>query len=145
LLYPSLCFFEGTPVSVGRGTTHAFACVGLPGEGHGLYHFQPKEVAGSKVQPLYAGQACTGLQWITANADSLFAVEQIDWDILLHFYEQRTKEAAFFKPFFDKLAGGPWLRAQIEAGKSAEEIRKGYATALAAYKQKRKPYLLYAE
>ena len=144
-LYPSLCFFEGTPVSVGRGTANPFTCVGRPGSALGSFQFMPEQKAGSTVKTLYAGQMCTGFDFSGANIDSLYQAGQLAWGPLLAFYQARPVGDKYFKPMFDKLAGGPWLRQQMEAGRTEAEIRAGYREGLAAFKKKRAAYLLYAE
>lgn len=143
-LYPSLCLFEGTPVSVGRGTPTPFEVVGLPGKGPGSYTFTPKSGPGSKSPP-YLNQECRGfnLQGFGENFVRDSKMIYLFWVISM--YQESPDKAKFFTPFFDKLAGTDALRKMIVAGKTEEEIRASWQPALKQYGEMRKKYLLYAE
>lgn len=135
-LYPSLCLFEGTTVSVGRGTATPFQHFGAPYL-KSNYSFTPRSGVGSKY-PKHENVQCFGLNLRQAN--TLSAVN-LEW--LLTAYQQCSDKEAFFNNFFDKLAGTDKLRKQIIAGKTAEEIKEGWVRGLIEFSEMRKPYLLY--
>lgn len=145
LLYPSLCFFEGTDVSIGRGTDKPFELVGKPNFVKGSYEFTPKSIKGVSENPKYNGQKCQGVL-LTDFGNSympIHAALYLTW--LIDFYKESSDKENFFNSFFDKLAGTDQLRQQIIAGKTEEEIRKSWEPALSNYKQMRKKYLLYRD
>ncbi|PIQ25506.1 DUF1343 domain-containing protein [bacterium (Candidatus Blackallbacteria) CG17_big_fil_post_rev_8_21_14_2_50_48_46] len=137
-LYPSLGLFEGTRVSVGRGTDWPFQVLGLPDVQAGAFVFRPQSRQ-EALTPPYQDQACYGLD-LRQETDLRFSLR---W--LLYFYQHDRGEKAFFNPFFDKLAGTDHLRKQIEAGLTEAEIRQGWEKPLADYRQLRARYLLYPE
>lgn len=146
-LYPSLCFFEGTVVSVGRGTDYPFQCIGYPGNKTGSYAFTPKDIVGTAMNPPHEGVQCTGHllhefgSFYFQNNKGLY----LEW--LIGLYEASESKATFFSSgrFFDKLAGTDQLRLAIEAGKTKEEIIASWQEDLLAYKKMRKNYLLYTD
>ena len=142
-LYPSLALFEGTDVSIGRGTPEPFQVVGAPWFSEGSYTFTPTAIPGKSVNPKHEGILCYG-QHLGAFAEHYMA----DYDSLYLFWLQALYKAApnkksFFNSFFDKLAGSDQLRKQVIAGASEEEIRKSWKADLEAYLQVRKKYLSY--
>lgn len=142
-LYPSLCFFEGTDVSVGRGTNKPFESVGKPGFTKGSYEFTPVRIHGVAENPPYMGQKCTGIL-LTEFGKSFMPLHNglyLSW--LVDFYKESADKEKFFNDFFDKLAGTDQLRKQVIAGKTADEIVESWQPALEAYKSVRKKYLLY--
>lgn len=152
-LYPSLCLFEGTNISVGRGTEHPFELIGAPqykttymesqnGEEPGRpTAFTPKPIKGVSENPPYKGQPCSGLDLRKVEVRACF-----DLTYLLWMYNH-TPQESFFKQTnsFEKLAGTDQLRKQIKAGKSEAEIRASWEPALSQYKEIRKKYLLYPD
>lgn len=140
LLYPSLCFFEGTVVSVGRGTDKQFQVIGAPDTKYGAYTFTPEDKPGA-VNPPQEGKLCYGLDLsqIPISHDSMML------SYLFDFYSRASDKSKFFLPksSIDRLAGTDQLRLQMVAGVSPQVIRKGWEPALRAYKQMRKKYLLY--
>lgn len=144
-LYPSLCLFEGTPVSVGRGTDKPFQQFGHPRFPDTLYHFVPTSMPGAK-SPVLQDQVCYGYD-LSGDADVVYKKYgqhiQLQW--LITAYKWYPDKAKFFTPFFDKLAGGTTLHEQIAAGKNEAEIRASWAPGLQKFKAVRKKYLLYAE
>lgn len=145
LLYPSLCFFEGTLYSLGRGTNNPFECVGKPGCTIGTFTFTPQNIAGVADKPLYEGQQCQGfLLKDYGNSIAPFQ-NKINLYWLLELYKNDKNQATFFTPFFDKLAGTDQLRLQIVEGKTEEDIRKTWQAALEQYRKKRWKYLLYTD
>ncbi|MEO6131238.1 MAG: DUF1343 domain-containing protein, partial [Saprospiraceae bacterium] len=144
LLYPGLCFFEGTIVSVGRGTSSPFQVLG-----HLLYpdtsfSFVPKSIPGAAHPPL-EGKKCYGLDLTSLNVDSLFATHQLNVSLMMKFYRALKAERFFNPSWFDKLAGGPGYREALESSWTEEQIRYSWKKGIEAFKEKRKPYLLYPE
>ena len=143
-LYPSLCFLEPTVVSVGRGTDKQFQVIGMPGSPVGDYTFTPRPGPGAQY-PKHQEVDCTGFDLTDQPPREIWQQERIDLSYLLRMYKAAPDQEAFFTSpsFFDKLAGGPDLRNRIEAGQTAAEIRDSWSPGLAAFRQKRKGYLLY--
>jgi len=143
-LYPSLCFFEGTEVSEGRGTDKPFQQFGYPKMPDGNTSFTPKSIKGVAQYPKLQGKECKGVDLSVLTQDSLRNLSQINLNWLIETYRHYPEKDAFFKTnFFDKLAGTSQLRKQIIAGKTAEEIRKTWETDLQQFKIMRKKYLIY--
>lgn len=145
-LYPSLCFFEGTVVSVGRGTDTQFQVYGHPGAPIGDYYFTPKPMPGAK-HPKLEGQRCRGFSLAGIPPDSIRQEAHLNLAYLIDFYQAFPDKSNFFLKthFIDKLAGTDALRKAIIAGQSVKEIRATWAADLAAYQKTRKKYLLYPE
>lgn len=142
-LYPSLCFFEGTNYSVGRGTEKPFECVGKPGITVGDYYFTPKNIPGVADNALYAGKECRGYLLTDYAKNIAPFTNKINLFWLINLYQNDTAKSVFFNNFFDKLAGTDQLRKQIINNLSEEEIRKSWQPKLKAYRQMRSKYLLY--
>jgi len=146
LLYPSLCFFEGTNVSIGRGTDKQFQLVGHPAI-QSNFKFTPLSGPGSKY-PKLQDKECYGED--LSQLDPIWIKTQnklmLDW-LVKYYKELNDRGEAFFldNNFFDKLAGTPMLKKQIEQGYSAEEIRKGWQGGIEDFKEIREKYLLYAD
>jgi uncharacterized protein YbbC (DUF1343 family) len=137
-LYPGLCFFEGTVVSVGRGTDKPFEQWGHPDYQGKLNHtFTPKSTVGA-TKPLLENQICYGIKLDNAP-------ENLDISQLLKAYQLSPQKDAFFNSFFEKLAGTRVLRQQIIKGKSEAEIRASWQPELEQFKKIRKKYLLYQD
>ena len=145
-LYPSLCFFEGTNISVGRGTNKQFQVVGAPGYKIGGYQFTPGPMEGAKDPPL-SGKLCRGYDLSILEISDLQERKSLDLGYLIEFYQQAPDKRLFFlkNNFFDKLAGGPQLRQQIVEGKNEAEIRETWQPGLEKFKTIRKKYLLYPD
>jgi len=142
-LYPSLCFFEGTIMSVGRGTDYPFRIFGHPQFIIGNFIFTPQSMPGKSLHPKYEGEACYG-QNLTGYADNYKNNKQelnLTW--LIESYKLVNKGSDFFTAYFDKLAGTDLLRKQIEQGKSEGEIRKSWENDLIKFKKIRLKYLIY--
>ena len=135
-LYPSLCFFEGTNVSVGRGTNFPFQHFGAPYL-NSDYFFIPKSGPGSKY-PKHENKKCFGKDLRNENF-----LNQINLDYLLFAYQNCIDKESFFNNFFDKLAGGNTLKKQIIAGLTSEEIRHSWKHDLQEFQKMRESYLLY--
>ena len=142
-LYPSLCFFEGTIVSVGRGTKHPFEVFGHPDFAIGSYVFTPESMKGAG-NPKYEGQNCYGTSLISYTKTSGIPY-QINLSWLFNYYDYFKEKDGFFNSYFDKLAGTDKLRKKIENGISKEEIKISWQDDLNAFKKIRKKYLLYDE
>jgi uncharacterized protein YbbC (DUF1343 family) len=143
-LYPSLGFFEGTIVSVGRGTDKPFQCIGYPGNPLGDFHFTPVSMPGAK-DPPHKGQLCTGFDLEEYGAFQARMDRRIRLNWLIGLYQQAPDQAGFFlsNNFIDKLAGGPELRMHIQAGQDEETIRASWQDGLRAFMKVRQKYLLY--
>lgn len=139
-LYPSLCLFEGTGFSVGRGTHFPFQVIGYPDKKFGSFVFTPKPILGMDSNPVQLDNECYGIDLRNEAIQGGFHLTY-----LLQFYAlSGLKEAFFTQPsFFDKLAGTDELRKQIIAGKSEQEIRYQWQKELEDYKKMREKYLLY--
>lgn len=142
-LYPSLCFFEGTHVSVGRGTYYPFQMIGAPDKKYGDFSFTPVSLPGFDTKPVHQDKACYGVDLREYPFEGGLTLR-----FLLDFYNKAGKDQAFFfsRPqWFDLLAGTKKLRYQIVRGLSEEEIRASWQPELEKYKQIRKKYLLYPD
>lgn len=144
ILYPSLGLFEGTLMSMGRGTDWPFEVLGAPWFTRGTLEFTPINILGKAVNPPYLGQVCRGLKLTNFALDYLRDYQQIYLTWLIDSYVIYGKKADFFNSFFDKLAGTPALRTAIIAGQTEEEIRASWQVDLSIFKSKRRSYLLYA-
>ena len=146
-LYPSLCPFEGTPVSLGRGTDKPFQQYGHPAmAARYTYCFIPESRPGAANPPLM-GKRCYGVDLSDLSEDELWNMG-LDLRFVVDAYSTLKEAGAadgFFRRFFDLLMGQTYVREMIEAGASADEIKERWADDVAAFKQQRKPYLLYPE
>ena len=136
-LYPSLCLFEGTNVSVGRGTHKPFQHFGSPFLKFYSYAFQPKSGPGSKY-PKHENKTCVG-----KNLENYPYLSSINLNWIIESYNQTNNKESFFNSFFDKLAGTDKLRTQIISGLNEKEIRSSWKTGLKEFKKTRTKYLLY--
>jgi uncharacterized protein YbbC (DUF1343 family) len=143
-LYPSLCFFEGTPYSVGRGTKLPFERVGTPGCLVGNDTFTPIHIPGVADHPPFEGNQCRGFLLSDYGKNIAPFQRKINLYWLIELYKQDINKTAYFNTFFDKLAGTDQLRLQIISGKSEEEIRQSWQEGLLKYKAMRRKYLLYS-
>lgn len=143
-LYPSLCFFEGTPISIGRGTDFPFEVMGYPESKNKSFSFQPKSIAGKSVYPKFENQLCYGLDLRNYSADCN-RPNKLNLQYIIDFYSSYPEKDTFFSDFFNLLAGTDKLQEQIKAGMTEEEIRMSWETELNAFKAKRKKYLLYTD
>ena len=141
LLYPSLCFFEATQVSIGRGTSFPFQVVGYPDTSFGKFTFVPKDIPGMQMNPVQEGKACYGID-LRETENVMFTLKY-----LLYFYNKFSNKSRFItnKRWFNLLAGNAELYKQIMSGMSEEAIRKTWQKDLDAYKKIRKKYLLYLD
>lgn len=142
-LYPSTCYFEGTPVSLGRGTDKPFLCYGHPDYKGSNYSFTPHSMP-SAPKPPQQDKLCYGVD-LSNMTESEAMQKHLDLSWLIDAYRNLNIGEAFFTPFFEKLIGVSYVREMILQGKSAEEIRACWTDDVERFKQQRKPYLLYAE
>ena len=142
-LYPSTCYFEGTPVSLGRGTDKPFLCYGHPDYKGSSYSFTPHSMP-SAPKPPQQDKLCYGVD-LSNMTESEAMQKHLDLSWLIDAYRNLKIGEAFFTPFFEKLIGVSYVREMILQGKSAEEIRACWTDDVERFKQQRKPYLLYAE
>ena len=138
-LYASLCFFEGTNVSVGRGTEKQFQIYGSPFLSSKIYdyHFTPKPNFGAK-DPMHNGKECFG-----EDLSSYQKLNQLELKWLIKAYQNTTDKTKFFNAFFTKLAGTKKLQIQIEKGLSENKIRESWQKDLTSFKKMRAKYLIY--
>jgi len=138
-LYPSLCLFEGTMMSVGRGTDFPFQVVGFPDRSLGNFEFTPKGKSGA-ANPKYEGQKCYGKDFRKLERVPQFTIRYV-----IELYNRSGRDENFFTPYFNNLAGNDELVEQIKAGLTEEEIRISWIEELNRYKNIRKKYLLYPD
>jgi uncharacterized protein YbbC (DUF1343 family) len=150
-LYPTLCFFEGTPLSIGRGTAYPFQVVGHPllkDKMPDTFSFTPELSAGSP-SPLQAGKICYGYNFSLPASPQpgewIDTIRGIKVELLLDLYQRFSDKNLFFNKdiFFDKLAGNSDFRKDIASGKSASEIKQRWEPGLEEFREIRQKYLLY--
>ena len=149
LWYPTTCLVEGTVMSEGRGTPHAFAYIGHPSIRNQNFSFTPNPRVGAMSSKLY-GQTCYGWDLTKAKPPK----DKIDLALIVEMYKSFPQKDSFFlnpnstdptKFFFNKLVGNASLMQQLQNGVSEAEIRKSWEPSLIAYKKIRKKYLLYKD
>lgn len=138
-LYPTLGLFEGTVVSVGRGTDHPFEQIGHPLYSKGAVMFTPEPNAGSKYPPL-EGELCKGYAFYNAESPRGFTLKWI-----IDFYKDLAPQTEFFNDYLTLLIGSKQLKKQIEMGLTEEQIKATWQPRLNEYKAMRKKYLLYRD
>ncbi len=142
-LYASMCLFEGTPVSLGRGTAEPFTVYGHPAMRGYQFSFTPRPNAGAKNPPLN-GEKCYGVSFGDMGDDK---AREVGFTLryLIDAYENLGQGEEFFTPFFDKLVGNSYIREMIIQGASESEIRAKWQDELDEYKSLREEYLLYED
>ncbi len=144
ILYPSLGLFEGTIMSMGRGTQWPFEVLGAPWFHEGKFQFTPNDIPGKAINPPYKGQLCKGLHLDNFAYDYLKDYQKIYLLWMIEMYKSYGSKPEFFNSFFDKLAGTPDLKKQIIEGKTEAEIRASWESELQLFKKIRRNYLIYA-
>jgi uncharacterized protein YbbC (DUF1343 family) len=142
-LYPSLCLFEATPMSIGRGLPYPFQAVGYPDSTFGAFTFTPVSLPGFDTNPVQKDRLCFGIDLRDYPFEGGLTLR-----FLLDFYEKTGKDATFFfsRPhWFDLLSGTKELRPQITQGLTEPQIRATWQKDLDTYKKLRQKYLLYSE
>ena len=143
-LYPSLCLFEGTVISVGRGTYEPFKMIGHPSlSDKYTFSFTPESINGMSKEPPYLNKQCFGLDLRSYVNDSTQSLNQLNLTWLIEMYNNYADKEHFFNSFFEKLVGNNELRTQIISGKSESEIRSTWQADLNNFQKIRKKYLLY--
>ncbi len=141
-LYPSICYFEATPVSLGRGTDKPFEIYGHPDMKNRDFEFTPRSVPGAK-NPPQLDVLCHGVDLSGLDEEEVIA-KGINLEYLIDAYGDVGGEN-FFRSFFEKLIGRGDIRAMIESGKSADEIKATWADDVKRFRAQRAPYLIYPE
>ena len=142
-LYPSMCYFEATPVSLGRGTDKPFQIYGHPNMTGYTFSFTPRSVDGAK-NPPQLNRKCYGVDLSNLNDEEIIA-KGINLEYLIDAYRNLNMDDYFFRYFFEKLIGNGNIRKMIKDGKSADEIKATWKADVEKFKAQRKPYLLYSE
>ncbi len=142
-LYPSTCLFEGTVMSLGRGTPFPFEVYGHPDYKGSDFSFTPRSVPGAKNPPLL-DKKCYGVDLRDIPHEQIWENE-FDLSYVIDAYHNLAIGEKFFTSFFEKLVGVDYIRKDIMAGKSADEIKTKWANDVEKFKQQREPYLLYNE
>ena len=137
-LYPSICLFEGTVISLGRGTSAPFQVLGNPELKNMDYQFTPVTIKGVAVNPPQENKLCYGLDLRNVPVE-----RKIDLKYLFTMYNAYPEKEKFFLPYFDILAGTTVLKQQIKDGLTEDQIRESWRADLEKYKEVRKKYLLY--
>jgi uncharacterized protein YbbC (DUF1343 family) len=141
-LYPSLCFFEGTNISLGRGTSFPFQVYGsplLPDKG---FSFIPESTEGAR-NPVLMGVKCYGTDLRNVIKDKIVPSPKVYLEWVIDGFRNYPQKDKFFIPYFDVLAGGPLLREQIQRGMTADQIRASWREGLDKFRKIRQKYLLY--
>lgn len=144
-LYPSLCLFEGTMVSVGRGTSKPFQQFGYPSLKGSDYFFTPVPIKGASENPMYNNELCSGYD--VSNYGEMYVkyFRKIYLFWIRNLYSSCEKKDNFFNNYFNNLAGNDVLKKQIIEGMKEEDIRKTWDADLKKFKSVRKKYLLYKD
>lgn len=140
-LYPSTCFFEGTVMSLGRGTSLPFQVYGHPDYKGSNYNFTPQSISGAKNPPLL-GKKCYGVD-LSDTDDKYIRKQGIDLSYVIDAYKNLNIGSKFFTSFFDLLAGCSYVREMIEQGCDADEIKARWQDDVTKFKKQRAPYLIY--
>lgn len=144
-LYPSLGFFEGTVVSIGRGTDFPFQVFGHPDFSSMQFNFIPESRPGASKNPPHLGETCQGVDLRDYNTDYFLEQRQINLSWLIFAYQSFSQKDKFFNSYFNVLVGGKTLREQIEQGIDEQIIRQSWETNIEQFKKIRKKYLLYPD
>ena len=142
-LYPSTCYFEATPVSLGRGTDKPFQVYGHPNMKGYDFSFTPRSIPGAK-NPPQLDRECYGRD-LTQIPDDEIIAKGINLEYVIDAYRNLNLDDHFFRSFFELLIGNGKVRKMIKEGKSADEIKATWSEDIARFKEQRRPYLLYAE
>lgn len=142
-LYPSTCYFEATPVSLGRGTKLPFQVYGHPDMKGYDYSFTPRSVPGAK-NPPQLNKLCHGVN-LSHLSDEEIWKRGIDLSYVIDAYRNLHMGDRFFRPFLERLIGTDYVRRMIKEGKSADEIKAMWKEDVEKFKAQRRPYLLYEE
>ena len=142
-LYPSTCYFEATPVSLGRGTQLPFQIYGHPNMLGYDYTFTPQSIPGAK-NPPQLNRICHGVNLSELSNEEIWK-KGVDLSYLIDAYRNLNMDYYFFRPFFELLTGRDYVRKMIKQGKNADEIKAMWKEDVEKFKIQRKPYLIYEE
>lgn len=142
-LYPSLCFFEGTNISVGRGTGFPFQAYGHPDLSYGTFSFTPERSPGASLGPLLEGRVCKGEDLREYYSEHPGDSGRLILQWLIRAYKGWPDKTTFFTGYFNNLAGNSKLQDQVIRGKAEKEIRQSWAPAIKSFMKIREKYLLY--
>jgi uncharacterized protein YbbC (DUF1343 family) len=142
-LYPSICYFEATPVSLGRGTDLPFQIYGHPNMRGYDFSFTPRSMP-SAIDPPQKNRLCYGVNLSTLTEEECLT-HKLDLSYLIDAYRNLNMDDHFFRSFFENLIGVDYVRKMIKQGKSAEEISAMWQDDVVKFKKQRQPYLLYDE
>lgn len=142
-LYPSTCFFEATPVSLGRGTDKPFQVYGHPNMTGYRYSFTPHSLPGAK-NPPQLNKLCHGVDLSGMSNEEIWK-RGVDLTYIIDAYRNLNLGDHFFRPFFELLVGTDYVRKMIKQGCSADEIKARWQEDVERFKSQRKPYLLYED
>jgi uncharacterized protein YbbC (DUF1343 family) len=139
-MYPSICLFEGTTMSLGRGTKTPFEILGHPSLKSYPFKFKPESIPGMSTKPPLENKTCYGIDLRKEKVDG-----ELSLKYLIKFYHEfpEKEKEKFFNNYFNTLAGNKTLKEQIKKGMSEDDIKETWKKDLKAYKEKRKKYLLY--
>ncbi|MFA6895346.1 MAG: DUF1343 domain-containing protein [Bacteroidales bacterium] len=143
-LYPSMCYFEATPVSLGRGTDKAFQMYGHPNMKGYMYHFTPLSIEGAK-NPPQLNKICYGVDLRKRPSIDEINAEGINLEYIIDAYSNLNLGNYFFRSFFEYLIGQAYIRNMIIDGATADEIKAMWKYDVEKFKEQRRPYLLYEE
>ncbi len=144
-LYPSLCLFEGTPISIGRGTSKPFQMYGSPFFKEYDTTFTPTSIPHISNRPKLQNKKCNGYSLTYYNDSIAKHKSKIELKWLINAYNQYPEKNNFFNSFFYKLAGTKTLSQQIAEGRSEEYIRNSWKNGIEKFKKIRRKYLLYPD
>ena len=142
-LYPSICLFEATPVSLGRGTEFPFQVYGHPNMKGYSFSFTPRSIPGAK-NPPQLNRECFGVDLRNIPDEEIFK-KGFDLSYVIDAYKNLNLDDHFFRSFFEKLVGVSYIRKMIIEGRSADEIKAMWKDDVEKFREQRRPYLLYAE
>ena len=143
-LYPSTCYFEATPVSLGRGTTTPFQMYGHPNMKGYNFKFTPRSIPGAKTPP-QLNRECYGVDLRTEPSVEEINSKGINLEYIIDAYKNLNLDDHFFRSFFENLMGQSYVRKMIKEGKSAAEIKAMWKDDVEKFREQRRPYLLYPE
>jgi len=144
ILYPSLCFFEGTIASIGRGTDQPFQVYGH-NDMKGDFHFRPVSIPGASLHPKLEGLLCKGYDLRKAGVNRILSERMILLDWLIDAYKQLGSKDEFFTSYFNTLMGNSWVKEDIKNRVPEDEIRAKWEIDVVEFKVIRKKYLLYED
>ena len=144
ILYPSLCYFEGSVVSLGRGTDFPFQVYGHP-DMTGDFSFTPRSIPGASLHPKHEGELCKGVFIGKEGADMIMKDKRIRLEWVINAYNDLDVGEEFFTGYFDTLMGNSWVREDIIKGVPEDQIREKWAAGVKDFIKVREKYLLYPD